>query len=248
MVEDGYAVFATDPCVLSWATAAHEVACGVAADPVTRAANLRHGETWFVGVDVLPNGADGSIGSVPLSGPWNAFVKQPAVWHPAQLSIVFSGYPQQDPSESDANHRYRINRHAAHVDGLLPIGPARRRFLQEPHAFILGLPLNLSDASPLMIWPGSHRIMGAAFRDVIGQADPTKIDLTDEYQKARRHVFEAIAPISIIAQPGQSILLHRHLLHGVAPWADSVAAPPEGRMIAYFRPQFSASEWLLEGL
>jgi hypothetical protein len=247
MVEDGYAVFDIDPCVLEWATAAHEVACKVAADPLTRAANLRHGETWFVGVDVLPNEADGSIGSVPLTGPWNASIRQPALWHPAQLSIVFPGYPQQDPSESDANHRYRINRYAAHVDGLLPIGPTRRRFLQEPHAFILGLPLNLSEASPLVVWPGSHRIMGTAFRDFIGQADPTQIDITDVYQKARRHVFEAIAPMPIIAKPGQSILLHRHLLHGVAPWADGATAPPEGRMIAYFRPQFKAAEWLLEG-
>jgi hypothetical protein len=240
----GFAVFDRDPRVERWAKAAHKQARLIAVDPATKAANLRHGETWFVGVDALPNAADGSIGGIPLTGPWLDHITTPTRWHPAQLSIVYPDYPKQDAGESDANHRYRITRHAAHVDGLLPVGPARRRFLLEPHAFILGLPLNLSVAAPLMVWPGSHRIMGDALRDLIGAKDPSQVDLTEGYQAARRHVFETITPQPVIAKPGASVLLHRHLLHGVAPWAAEATAPPEGRMIAYFRPQFSAKRWL----
>jgi hypothetical protein len=232
--------------VLRWAKAAHRTALTVSSDPQVRAANLRHKETWFVGVDALPNAPDGSVGGTPLSGPWQAQVQKPPRWHPAQLSIVYPGYPGQDPEESDANHRYRITRAAAHVDGLLPIGAAKRRYLREPHAFILGLPLNHSNAAPLTVWPGSQHIMGAAFRDLIAGQDPAKVDLTDGYQAARRACFEQITPQQIVAEPGQSILLHRHLLHGVAPWEPQHIAPPEGRMIAYFRPEFTAEQWVAE--
>ncbi|MFK7835277.1 MAG: hypothetical protein AB8B60_03560 [Sulfitobacter sp.] len=244
LARDGYAVFDVDPKVTDWAAAALAVAKGIAADPHVRAANMRHKETWFVGVDALPNAPDGSIERVPLRGPWQAHISAPPAWHAAQLSIVYPGYPGQDTQESDANHRYRIKRHAAHVDGLLPIGPDRRRYLREPHAFILGLPLNHADAAPLMVWPGSQVIMGEAFRALIADHDPTQVDLTSGYQAARAEVFERITPQPVHMQPGQSVLLHRHMLHGVAPWAKGDTAPPEGRMVAYFRPQFGAQEWL----
>ena len=243
---DGFEVFDTDAQVLRWASAAHGVAVTLSADPQIRAANLRHNQTWFVGVDALPTAPDGSIEGIPLGGPWQQRITPPQAWHLAQLSIVYPGYPGQDPDESDANHRYRIKRAAAHVDGLLPVGAAKRRFLREPHAFVLGLPLNTSDAAPLTIWPGSQHIMGAAFRDVVGTKDPQSVDLTEGYQAARRQCFEQIVPEQIIAAPGQSILLHRHLLHGVAPWQVGQNAPPEGRMIAYFRPEFSAAEWIAQ--
>jgi hypothetical protein len=243
---EGYHVFDADPRTLAWAQAAHRVALDLVAQPEVRAPNLRHQATWFVGVDALPNATDGSINGAVLAGDWGGHVDAPSSWHRAQLSIVYPGYPGQDPDESDANHRYRINRFAAHVDGLLPIGPDRRRFLKEPHAFILGLSLNVSDAAPLMVWPGSHQIMGAAFRSAMIGHDPTGIDITDIYQSARREVFDTITPIAIRARPGQAMLLHRHLLHGVAPWQDGDSAPPEGRMIAYFRPQFGAEDWLRE--
>ena len=240
----GFRVFEQDAAVARWAAAAHTVACEVSHDPRIRAVNLRHGDTWFVGVDALPNAPDGSIGGVPLAGQWREHVTTPDVWHAAQLSIVYPGYPIQDPDESDANHRYRITRHAAHVDGLLPEGPERRRYLKEPHAFILGLPLNRSDAAPLMVWPDSHRIMGPAFDVLRAAPDPMQVDVTDTYQAARRRVFAEIEPVAVVAEPGQAIVLHRHLLHGVAPWSADVKAPQEGRIIAYFRPQFTAIEWL----
>lgn len=243
MVEDGYTVFDSDPATRDWAQAAFEVARDISADPQLRQIHLRHAQTWFVGVDALPNAADGSIAGVPLRGPWQDAVVVPQTWHAAQLSIVYPGYPGQDADESDANHRYRIKRCAAHVDGLLPVGADRRRYLREPHAFILGLPLNDVDAAPLMVWPGSQRIMGNALRRIIGNAPPEDVDVTDAYQAARRIVFETCAPVPVAAVPGQSILLHRHLLHGVAPW-EGPQDCPEGRMIAYFRPQFSAAAWL----
>lgn len=244
MSDDGYQVFDTDPDVARWAAAALEAGKTLSQDPQTRAANLRHGNTWFVGVDALPNDPTGAINGIPLKGPWRDHITAPEHWHAAQLSVVYPGYPEQDADESDANHRFRIIRFAAHVDGLLPEGPARRRFLREPHAFILGVPLNTCDAAPLMVWPGSQRIMGDALRASIGSQDPSKADLTEDYQTARRTVFDQIAPQPVHTIPGQSILLHRHLLHGVAPWADSASGPPEGRMIAYFRPQTHAADWL----
>lgn len=244
MVGDGFTVFDHDDATFAWVGAAHEVAVAVSQDDSIRTANLRHGDTWFIGVDALSNDADGSVKGVPLTGPWRGHITAPDHWHRAQLSIVYPGYPKQDPGETDANHRYRITRRAAHVDGLLPIGPDRRRFLREPHGFILGLPLNVSDAAPLVIWPGSHRIMGAAFADVIGDADPTQIDLTDIYHAARRTVFDRIDPVAVPAKPGQAILLHRHLLHGVDVWNARATAPPEGRIIAYFRPEFTAAKWI----
>lgn len=244
--ETGFAVFGADPTVARWAVAAHAAALKLTADPALRETNLRHGNTWFVGVDALPNAPDGSVDGVALAGDWQQHVRGPPVWHRAQVSVIYPGYPQQDADESHAAHRFRVRRHAAHVDGLLPEGPLRRRFLREPHAFILGLPLNRANAAPLMVWPGSHYMMGQAFRDLIGERAPGFVDLTDGYQAARRAVFDQIDPIALHASPGQAILLHRHLLHGVAAWSENDLAPPEGRMVAYFRPEFSGGtqEWL----
>jgi hypothetical protein len=240
----GFRVFAHEEGLNHWADAALKVACEVATDPMIRSTNMRHAETWFVGVDALPNAPDGSVSGVPLTGVWRDHVAAPEVWHAAQISIVYPGYPLRDANESEANHRYRLSRHAAHVDGLLPEGPQRRRYLKEPHAFILGLPLNRSDASPLMVWPDSHRIMGAAFETLCHADDPMNVDVTEVYQSARRRVFEQIEPQAVVAEPGQAILLHRHLLHGVAPWDADAQAPQEGRIIAYLRPQFTALEWV----
>ena len=75
------------------------------------------------------------------------------------------GYPKPRKGESESAFRYRLNRDAAHVDGLLPVGAHRQRMLKEPHAYVLGLPLNESaaGASPLVVWEGSHVIMAEVF-------------------------------------------------------------------------------------
>ncbi|MEM8536926.1 MAG: hypothetical protein AAGF56_03600 [Pseudomonadota bacterium] len=237
---DGCAVFPYDAAVARWAAAAADVGRAV----LTAEGERRHGGTWFVGVDALPNAGDGSVAGVPLRGAWLSQVHAPPRWHSAQLSVVFPGYPQQDANESDAAHRYRRDRAAAHVDGLLPIGPQRRRFLKEPHSFIAGFPLDDCAQSPLVVWPGSHLVMGRAFANAFAghsAADWADIDVTDIYQAARREIFANGAPVPLIARPGQVILLHRHLLHGVAPWGDGLG--PQ-RMVAYFRPLMAIEDWL----
>ncbi|MEO1638928.1 MAG: hypothetical protein AAFU41_06725 [Pseudomonadota bacterium] len=240
LAENGYVVCPFDAAVTRWAAAA----AGVATEVLQGDGERRHGRTWFVGVDALPNAADGSIGGVPLAGGWRDLVPAPKKWHRAQLSVVFPGYPQRDADESEVAHRYRRNRDAAHVDGLLPEGPDRRRHLREPHAFILGLPLNATTASPLVVWRGSHRIMRAAFEAAYAGIPDDKIgnvDVTEAYQAARREVFATCQRVPLTAAPGQAMVLDRHLLHGVAPWDTDTG--DDMRMVAYFRPLTSAALW-----
>ncbi len=173
----------------------------------------------------------------------------PNVWDAAQISVVRPGYPRQDPGESEAAHKFRVKRAAAHVDGLLPVGPERRRMAKEAHAFILGLPLTTAGdgASPLVVWEGSHDLVGEAFREVfasIPEVQWSETDITDVYKTVRRKAFETCTPREIRANFGEAILLNRFTIHGIAPWMDGAEAPPEGRMIAYFRPETSFKDWL----
>jgi len=238
---DGFVVFDRDARVAAWAGTVLPVAMGIASDPAARARHLRHGGTWFSGVDALPNGPRGEIAGVPLGGPWQGHVPDLPM-HAGQLSIIYPGYPRQDADQSDASHRYRIIRSAAHVDGLLPEGPARRRFAREFHAYILGVPLNAVDAAPTVVWPGSHRIMQEALSAAIGDQPVRDVDVTDAYHAARRVAFETCAPVAIRTAPGQSFLIHRFALHGMEPWQGRVGP---GRMIAFFRPEFADPEdWL----
>lgn len=243
---DGFRVFDHDPRTAAWAEAALIAAHGVVADPAMQGPdNLRHGRTWFVGVDALPNELDGSIAGVPLAGPWQDHTPKLA-HHNAQLSIIYAGYPKQDMGESDANHRFRRIRAAAHVDGLLPVGPARRRFAREYHAYILSLPLNDVAHAPTVVWRGSQRIMQQALRHAIGKADPAQVDITEVYQAARKEVFETCEQVPLYLKAGQSALLHPFILHGTQCWGDAPDPSGEGRMIAFFRPECAggAAEWL----
>ncbi len=237
--------FAYDPGLARWAMAADRVATDVLADPA-QAHQYRYGRTWFVGVDALPNAPDGSLEGVPLVGSvleglWHG------PWHSAQLSVTFPGYPQRMEGESEGQHRFRVHRDAAHVDGLLPMGETRRRHLIEPHAFILGLPLNDVAESPLVVWEGSAAIMKAAFTDAfdgVAARDWAKVDLTEVYQTARKRCFESCARVALTAKPGEALLLHRLTLHGVAPWTGSEPCE-EGRRVAYFRPHLdNPADWL----
>jgi len=211
----------------------------------------RCGGTWLAGVDALPNGAGGDIAGVPLPSELRAVLPWlPDSWHAAQLSTLRPGYPQPWAGESDAAFRFRQTRDAAHVDGLLPIGPDRRRMLREPHAFILGLPLTEADpgAAPLVVWEGSQTLIRRAFTAALAPHPPETwgdIDLTEVYHAARREAFATCPRVALPARPGEALLLHRMILHGMAPWADSAMAPPEGRIIAYFRPEFAhVADWL----
>lgn len=253
LLSRGWARFAPEAAVRDWARAARAVALERIADPAERARWLQCGGTWFVGVDALSNGPDGAVaGAGPLAG--RAMDAARALYgalplHRGQVSVVWPGYPR--PREGEAAFRYRQRRDAAHVDGLLAVGPERRRMLKERHAYILGLPLTAcgAGASPFVVWEGSHEVMRRAFAAALGGVPPEAwdaVDLTEVYQRTRREVFETCRRVEIAAMPGAAYLVHRLALHGVAPWKDGAEAPPEGRIIAYFRPELpgQGAEWL----
>lgn len=251
----GWAKFAYDADVAHWADGAQMAALKRMDDPAHRAEWMDCDGTWFIGVDTLPNDAAGRVaGDDVLRG--EAYEAACKLYgdlplHPAQVSVTWPGYPKPRKGEGAAAFGYRVKRDAAHVDGLLAIGEARVRMLKEPHAYILGLPLTETSegASPLVVWEGSHEIMRAAFAKVLEGVAPqnwAEVDLTDTYTAARREVFERCERVALHAQPGEAVLVHRLLLHGVAAWENGAKAPPEGRMIAYFRPEFTGSgdDWL----
>jgi hypothetical protein len=248
----GWTKFDYDRNIAAWVNVAHQVAVGVVADPKKRAEWLQCEGTWFVGVDMLPSDEVGTLAETPLKGrviDWLSQIETKPM-HPAQLSVMYEGYPKPRKDEGDGAFKYRLKRDAAHVDGLLPVGEARRRMLKEPHAYILGVPLNSCspDASPLVIWEGSHIIMAETFEKALKDILPQKwntIDLTEVYHAARRHVFATCPRVAVHADPGEAYVVHRLALHGVAPWANGAAAPKEGRMIGYLRPELAnVSQWV----
>lgn len=255
LLDKGWVRLPHDPRLAAWAARAAQAARRAIA-AAENAAQWHCEQTWFVGVDVLDNGPDGTIGDVPLAGRAVEEVTAlygPQRWHPAQVSVVRPGYPRPRAGESDAAFRYRQRRDGAHVDGLLPVGPARRRHLREPHAFILGIPLTetSADAAPLVVWGGSHHRMQRAFACALGgksDAAARDTDVTETYQATRRDVFGTCPRLELHAGPGEALILHRHVLHGIAGFPDTAHAPPEGRMIAYFRPQLDdVAHWLRRG-
>lgn len=253
-LDQGFLRFAADEASLAWARHARPVAAAAARDPA-QAHWLRCGGTWFVGVDALANDATGRLPGGPAwDGAAAAFVANSLGFrlplHRAQVSVCYPGYPQPSPEETAAAHEFRRKRDAAHVDGLHAEGPAKRRHLKEPHAYILGIALSEQspDAAPLTVWKGSHRIMGRMFAEALGAHEPGHwhaIDLTEPYQAARREAFLTCERMALPTRPGEAVLVHRHLVHGVAPWGEQATASPEGRMIAYFRPEVARpGDWL----
>lgn len=244
MVNAGWALIGPDPAIAAWAKAAHTSAQQMLA---IRDEDWRCGGTWLVGVDALPNGPSGDVPGAVF--PWSALPLAKEPLHRAQISVIKPGYPQPSPTETDAAFKYRQNRDAAHLDGLI-LQPGGARMMQEPHHWILGIPLNVCDAtaSPLVVWEGSHHILRASLARALANLPPADwgmVDLNPAYQAARREVFATCNRRVLSVLPGQATLMHRLTLHGVAPWATGANAPPEGRIIAYFRPQMaSVSDWL----
>ncbi|MCP3972383.1 MAG: hypothetical protein GY717_19070 [Rhodobacteraceae bacterium] len=251
----GWVRFAHDPAVAEWAEHALPAARAAVADPQF-AHWLVCGGTWFVGVNALANGADGAVaGSGALAGGAVETLKAaglwPGYWDRAQISVVYPGYPRPRDGEAEAAFRYRRNRDAAHLDGLKPFGPDRQRRLDEPHGFILGLPLGGTGpgTSPTVVWDGSHHVMRRALGAALRPRPPEhwrEVDLTQAYHAARREAFETCERIELPLRPGEACLIHRLTLHGVTPWRDSAAAPPDGRMIAFFRPDLPGGpgDWI----
>jgi hypothetical protein len=153
-------------------------------------------------------------------------------------------------SESATAYRYRRNHDAAHLDGILREGPQKRRHLREHHAFILGIPMAevSADASPLVVWEGSHEVFRRTLQDFFRDAHPqdwAAADVTELYQSTRRNIFATCRRVEIAARPGEAYLVHRLALHGIAPWTASASAGPDGRMIVYFRPDIGGAQpWL----
>ena len=95
LARGGYTVFPPEPAVARWAKAARRAGL----DVLARGGERRHGQTWFVGVDALPNASDGSVDGVPLAGTWLEHVETPQEWHQAQLSVVFPDTPGRTPEK-----------------------------------------------------------------------------------------------------------------------------------------------------
>jgi hypothetical protein len=254
-LEHGWNLIAPCPELSAWINHAKTIAPRVLADP-TQARWYRHGRTWFAGVNALPNDDKGAVdGGPPLEGASLEFIRSTfglasISFDRGQLSVCFPGYPKPSPDESEVAFQYRLRRDAAHVDGLHGEGAPKRRFLREPHAFIWGIPLTDVDesTSPLVVWEGSHQVMrqalATALADLPSEAWPNT-DLTDAYHGARRRVFDTCRRIVISTHLGQSYLIHRLALHGMAPWASESDAHVEGRPVVYFRPLLaSLHDWL----
>lgn len=253
----GWKEFRPDPQVLDWLKIAGPTALVMRRDPDMIQKWLRCEQTWFVGVNALANDGKGRVaGSAPLTGEAMAFVRGAlgfgdGALDRAQVSICYPGYPKPQAGETAAAFRFRRDRDAAHLDGMHPVGPARRRKMLEFHGFILGLPITNADkrAAPLVVWEGSHHIMARAIRAALSDIAPDDwpgIDLTDIYQNARKLVFERCKRRLVHARPGGAYILHRLALHGVSPWLENAKAPPEGRAILYFRPEIARENWLCE--
>lgn len=257
----GWVRFPYDAQLARWGAAAKPLAEKIAADPMWQKDWMRCGGTWFVGVNCLPNGDDGAVNNavngVALNGDCVRFIKEHiepdlTAWDKAQVSICYQGYPKPWSGESDAALAYRRNRDAAHVDGLHRQGLDNARHLLEYHQFLLGIPLSDSpaNAAPFVVWEGSHKLLQAAFQQALlpfPVEQWAQVDLTETYQSTRRQIFESCKRVELPAKPGESYVIHRLALHGMAPWPDDLAGPPEGRMIAYFRPaeETSIKRWLM---
>ena len=61
-----------------------------------------------------------------------------------------------------------------------------------------------------------------------------------------RDSFDSCKRVEIHATPGESYIVHRMALHGVAPWDGRARSSKEGRVIIYFRPEMDLepSSWL----
>ena len=253
--EQGWCKFDHEPVLADWVeqTLPAARACVAASE---NAQWLRCGGTWFAGVNVLTNDATGMVpGGVVLGGRVVDFIHDELGlkdfdWEPGQVSVCYPGYPKPMVAESEAAFRYRLKRDAAHVDGLIPEGPERRRHLREHHGFLLGIPMvdAGAGAAPFVIWRGSHKLIRKAFNQRFEGLRPTEwgdVDVTELYQLTRRKIFETCERVELTARVGEAYLVHRLALHGVAPWASDAEASPDGRMIVYFRPEVGGPEgWL----
>ena len=208
--------------------------------------DVRCGGTWFPGVNFLDNDPHGNIdGSIFPSDLTDLKKKlEPAFsgfYDRAQISICYPGYPKKMDDETVSAFNYRKNRFAAHLDGLLPIGQHRRRFLMEHHAFIYGIPINLTGegSSPCVVWEGSHKVVQNEFKSFLTFRKIHSLqdqDVTEFYSSIRKKIFASCRMKKIWLPVGQSYLIHRLTLHGILPWVRDAKNTNVNRTVAYFRP------------
>ncbi|PSL21706.1 hypothetical protein [Shimia abyssi] len=254
--ERGWMPIGFDQTGLDWARHAHSQADQAMRDPAL-AQWWDCEDTWFIGVDALRNDDHGVLpGGPPLHARARAVIMElfgeVLPLHRAQLSVMRPGYPRPRRGEGQGAFRYRLNRDAAHVDGLKPFGPNRERRIDECHEWILGLPLtqNTPEQSPMVVWEGSHHIIRDALKTALAPVPRTdwgRVDITAAYQAARRIVFETCPRVPVLAAPGEGYLVHRLALHGVAPWGAVSGDQQQDRMVAFFRPDTPKGvvHWLL---
>jgi len=116
----GWRRFKANDEIKKWANAARKFASGAAQTPALKEKWLQCEGTWFVGVDILPSDDDGRFEGIELAGPVSELIRSVATkpLHPAQVSILYPGYPKPRKGETKAGFAYRLTRDAAHVDGL----------------------------------------------------------------------------------------------------------------------------------
>jgi len=246
LLANGWVRFPKHPLIEAWARSVRALALSLADDPDLRRRLLRCGGTWFAGVNALRNATDGSVdecGAPPIAGAVVDFLRNDLGfggfdWDRAQISICYPGYPAWDPvEESAAAYRFRVERHAAHVDGFTRRG--QRRFLGETHGFVLGIPLSngRDRASPLSVWEGSHELFRTGLQAALEGHRVEEwgtIDLTDTYVELRRACFGRLRRVAVVASLGEAYLVHRLALHGIAPW--QAHAGETARAVIYLRP------------
>ena len=240
----GWTKFKFDQRVARWANAANSKITSKLKNKEIFENNLSCQGTWFVGVDALENDTDGALGEISLSGPFKSLMKRAEArgLHAAQVSIIFEGYPKPRDQESESSFNFRLKRDAAHVDGLIADFPGGPRKLKEPHAYVLGIPLNQAPkgASPVVVWEGSHHLISKAFNRLFLNRDPEEwadLDVREIYMQTRKIIFEKCKRRVLHANLGESYMIHRLCLHGISPWDSEIKNFNEGRKIAYFRPK-----------
>ena len=247
----GWVKFKFDERVVRWANAANLKITAKLKNKEIFDNNLTCRGTWFVGVDALENDTDGALGEISLSGPFESLMKHTETrgLHATQVSIIFEGYPKPRDQESESSFNFRLKRDAAHVDGLIADFPGGPRKLKEPHAYVLGIPLNQAPkgASPVVVWEGSHHLISKAFNSLFLKRDPEKwkdLDVREVYMQTRKSIFEHCKRRVLHANLGESYMIHRLCLHGISPWDFEIKNFNEGRKIAYFRPELQhLADW-----
>jgi hypothetical protein len=136
--------------------------------------------------------------------------------------FVMRGTPQPMVEETPNAFKYRKNRFNAYVDGVLPVGKAKRQYVREYHTFILGIPLvDYNEfAAPVVVWKGSYNIMQDYLSKQLIQLKDGLLkneDITDVYHEARQEIFAKCKPKNVTALVGGFYLIHRHALHSVMP-------------------------------